>query len=630
MKKYFKLLLTSTVMMFVFLLSISFSALAEDTNELKELVTSGGAIKELKFDSLEFQQGLNRGYGSISQDSYAVAIADPNDPDNTVVKLSYSELNQGWSSFFKKFPFQSADKYRVSLDLKYSGDSDNIGLRITGPGYGWDHSLLANQTSWTDIDGRPGWKNYTVDFNPEEGKKVDILNIFMHTKRSNDIVLLIDNLSIYALDAENNPTGIDIITGGTFEGWLDYVIEEPNGDFENWHQVTLPDIVFDSGVANGWGSLHFDSRATAMKDPQDFNNEVLLLSYTDVNQDWSSFIKLIPTASLKKGMKYKFSIDFNLNGRVADFGMAFAGPGVPRDMHIIRNINGSSTINTRTEWVDIPGKTGWANYTFEGTLSAIDQFDSIQVWFKTAKLPDNYALLDNISLVELDSEGNQVGENLVNGGNFEGFLDYGVHNLTTTPVGRGPKSGYFVGEDVSVPTISNQYNSNVLRLGYTTNANSGVRKLVAIPTNGDYNFSFDVKLSEDFDAKNIELKLINKDNSSLNVTSLVLDNGVKKGTWLKIEGKDGWYNVTLPVTITNTDFDYFELNLDTESKSYNYLYLDNLSLTEKVEIPEEPEQPEEPVVPVIEKNNLIWVWFSASVVAAFAAGGVLVLFVKKK
>lgn len=187
----------------------------------EELITYGDfnfSTSELRFPDPVFGAafGVAHNWGSLAFDSAAIAMPDPDDPGNTVMKLSLSDPGQNWSSFFRFTTIKPSTTYDISIDFKVVGTTDNLGMRFAGPGPGLEIVFL-NHASKTEIPGREGWHNVQFQFVTAAESNYDSIAMWFHTMGSTNNYALIDNIIITEEGSDEN-----IITGGDFEGFLDY------------------------------------------------------------------------------------------------------------------------------------------------------------------------------------------------------------------------------------------------------------------------------------------------------------------------------------------------------------------------------------------------------------------------
>ncbi|TVP94181.1 MAG: Ig-like domain-containing protein [Acholeplasmatales bacterium] len=275
------------------------------------------------------------------------------------------------------------------------------------------------------------------------------------------------------------------------------------GDFNfSTSELRFPDPVFSAafGVAHNWGSLAFDSAAIAMPDPDQPENTVMKLSLSDPGQNWSSFFRF---TTIKPSTTYDISIDFKVVGTTDNLGMRFAGPGPGLEIVFLNHAS-------KTE---IPDRDGWHNVQFQFVTAAESNYDSIAMWFHTMGSTDNYALIDNLVITEEGSE-----QNIIIGGDFEGFLDYAPPaELTAEPNLYG-----FYGENGEVGS------------GSALLANGGLLgKLVNVAT-GDYQFEMVFDTTE-LAGTNLWVMYATESVEEIGKVTLVTG-GVLVQNWVSVEG----------------------------------------------------------------------------------------------
>ena len=319
-----------------------------------------------------------------------------------------------------------------------------------------------------------------------------------------------------------------------------------NGDFEfNAGELAFPDPTFNSdyGVAEGWGSLSFDSAAIAVQDPEDANNTVLKLSLSDEGQTWSSFFRFL---TIEQNKVYDISIDFRIVGTTDNIGFRFAGAPA---LEIVFLNDPSKTA--------IAGKTDWYNVQFQFDTTT-GSYDSIALWFNTMGSTDNYALLDNISIKET---GTTTEINV--GGDFEGFLDY-APGLTLSEI---VNSYGFFGTLASVGDGSGVINDGGY-IGYELNMPLSL-----------YQAAFDFTI-ESLTSANATIKFYNS-NDTLIASKAIITGGVIDTSNATLDGSVYHFNSQVDLTETVS---YFTINYSGASS----LVIDNLSMKKLQEIPENP------------------------------------------
>ncbi len=166
--------------------------------------------------------GVAHLWGSGAWDSYAKAMVDPGDPDNTVMKLSYTVPGKGWSSFFRFTTITADTVYDISIDFKVVGTTDNLGMRFAGsPGL---EIVFLDHESKTPIDGTDGWFNVQFQFTTAPGSSYDSIAMWFNTGASADNYALVDNIEVVPAG------GTNVVVGGDFEGFLDYAPQADLGE----------------------------------------------------------------------------------------------------------------------------------------------------------------------------------------------------------------------------------------------------------------------------------------------------------------------------------------------------------------------------------------------------------------
>lgn len=328
-----------------------------------------------------------------------------------------------------------------------------------------------------------------------------------------------------------------------------------NGDFEfnTGTEIAFPDPVFgpDFGVAQGWGSGVWDSYAKAIVDPDEPDNTVMKLSYTVEGKGWSSFFRF---TTIQPDTTYDISIDFKVEGTTDNLGMRFAGQPA---LEIVFLDHESKT--------EIPGKDGWYNVQFQFVTQPGSGYDSIAMWFNTGASVDNYALIDNIEVVPVD------GENIIAGGNFEGFLDYAPQ----ADLGETPDSYGFFGQNGTIGNGDARLETDGI-LGYRIETDQG-----------KYRVAFDFTVA---DLTGMDLSFMFEDDSEnvLGQTNLVTDGTINdsfvtlvEGTYVVVAEIEKDWATSLQVTYTGSET----------------LHLDNMSLKPVLTVPDNPFDPEKTYYP---------------------------------
>ena len=209
------------------------------------------------------------------------------------------------------------------------------------------------------------------------------------------LVVILTIFSFFALSVSVvKADSANIITNGDFEGMLnngaDYVLGE--GD----------------NMKNGYGSGAWDSPATVTKDPLNAENTVLKFSH---NHATSAFASIFKFCTVESGVTYTVSLKYLVEGSTLNFGMRFAPVSNPDIAHTF--YAGGAT-------------DGWQTATFELTTLEGATYNSIGLWFDTAKSDSNVGYVDDIVITK-KVEGGETPEvtPIVSGGDFEGFLEQG-------------------------------------------------------------------------------------------------------------------------------------------------------------------------------------------------------------
>lgn len=319
-----------------------------------------------------------------------------------------------------------------------------------------------------------------------------------------------------------------------------------NGDLSfDAGELLFPDPTFgpEYGVAEGWGSLSFDSAATAIVDPEDTANTVLKLGLSNEGETWSSFFRFLP---IQTSTIYDISIDFKIVGTTDNIGIRFAGAPA---LEVVFLDHPSKT--------EIPEKQGWYNVTFQFDTTD-GNYDSIALWFNTLGDTNNYVLLDNILISSTEDA-----TNINVGGDFEGFLEYAPKMELT----ESPNSYGFFGTNASVGNGEGII-ENTGNLGYMINLNSEM-----------YRMSFDFKCEELTD---VTATVEYYSSSNILIESkMVIANGIIDAQ--HVTHSEDTY-------LFNADFDLSdEVNYILISFEGNQtITIDNISVKDLTEIPNNP------------------------------------------
>ena len=97
------------VVILTLLFSVALLGLANPVDAADDNIVSGGDFEgfiadgetELAFGDPAFSSGVQKGWGSGSWDSHCIAVKDPLNSENTVLKFSNTVAGKAWCSFFK-------------------------------------------------------------------------------------------------------------------------------------------------------------------------------------------------------------------------------------------------------------------------------------------------------------------------------------------------------------------------------------------------------------------------------------------------------------------------------------------------------------------------------------------------
>ena len=389
MKKFLVVLLS--IFSFVAIAAVSNNASAAELVD-EDIVTNGdfGELSgELPFGDPvfgpEFGPAVN--WGSGNWDSHVVACVDPLNENNTVIRYANTKDGLAFCSFFhfvKDADWNNLIKpsttYEISVDYMVVGATDNFGMRFAGS--------PACEKVFYSGSATDGWQTATWEWTTAENANYDSIAIWMNTANNAENIGYIDNIVV-----KEKETGVNLVPTGNFEGFLDNVkadLELPFGD---------PVFGEDFGPAFNWGSGNWDSNVVAVADPLDSTNTVIRYGYTKENLAWCSFFKF---CKLLPNTTYEISVDYMVVGATDNFGMRFAGsPACEKVFY-----GGEST-------------DGWQTATWEWTTAENANYDSIAIWMNTASNKENLGYIDNIVVKVKGTD-----ENVIVGGDFEGFLDY--------------------------------------------------------------------------------------------------------------------------------------------------------------------------------------------------------------
>lgn len=177
----------------------------------------------------------------------------------------------------------------------------------------------------------------------------------------------------------------------------------PNGDFSIASgQYELPSDAPSEGVVSGYGVSGIDVHPVAINMD---GNTVLMAKGTG----FANFFKLL---TIESGATYSISFDYKVDGTTDNIGFAFwspsAGNRLPETNLFDVNQNKDVTFDEL--------ENGWTHISTTRTFDASQTYDSLQVWMNVSSAT---IYLDNFKIVKEGTE-----ENIMTGGDFEGFLDY--------------------------------------------------------------------------------------------------------------------------------------------------------------------------------------------------------------
>lgn len=190
----------------------------------------------------------------------------------------------------------------------------------------------------------------------------------------------------------------------------------PNGDFAvGGGEYLLPGTAPSEGVASGIGPIDANS-VIATRDPNNESNTVLKF----VGGAFGSFYKLL---SIESGSTYNISFDYKVDGSTDNIGFAFYSPSQGNRLPEVNIIADKDNLT----FTDL--ENGWKRVSTTRLFDASQTFDSIHFWCNVSSATI-YA--DNFKITK---EGTT--NNIFVGGDFEGFLDYGVSAVSETPDEKG-------------------------------------------------------------------------------------------------------------------------------------------------------------------------------------------------
>lgn len=190
----------------------------------------------------------------------------------------------------------------------------------------------------------------------------------------------------------------------------------PNGDFAvGGGEYLLPSAAPSEGVASGIGPLDANS-VIAVRDPDNASNTVLKF----VGGAFGSFYKLL---NIEPGSTYGISFDYKVVGTTDNIGFAFWSPSQGNRLPETNIMFDTANLT----FSDL--ENGWKRVSTTRLFDAAQTFDSIHFW---CNVTNATIYADNFNIAK---EGTT--NNIFVGGDFEGFLDYGVSAVSETPDEKG-------------------------------------------------------------------------------------------------------------------------------------------------------------------------------------------------
>lgn len=258
----------------------------------------------------------------------------------------------------------------------------------------------------------------------------------------------------------------------------------PNGDFSlSAGEYVFPSNAPTEGVVAGFGVSGVDIPPVAcmLND-----NTVIRASGTG----FSNFYKLL---TIESGATYTISFDYKVEGTTDNIGFAFwspsAGNRLPETNIMDANQNQDVTFTDLSD--------GWKNAKAERTFDIGQTYDSLQMWMNVTSAT---IYIDNVSLVK---EGTT--ENIVSGGDFEGFLDYASPSELTPE----PNENGIYGENAALGT-----NKAII-------SNDGVYGALIDGLDED-NYQLDVEIVDPISSDaNLTLNVLNEENVSLDTFEII-------------------------------------------------------------------------------------------------------------
>lgn len=258
----------------------------------------------------------------------------------------------------------------------------------------------------------------------------------------------------------------------------------PNGDFSlSAGEYVFPAIAPSEGVVAGYGVNGSDIPPVACMEN---NNTVIRASGTG----FSSFFKLV---AIESGATYTFSFDYKVEGTTDNIGFAFWCTSLNNRLPETNIMDANQ--NQAVIFTDL--SDGWKNAKAERTFDADQVYDSLHMWMNVTSAT---IYLDNISLVKAGTS-----ENIVSGGDFEGFLDYASPSELTSE----PNENGIYGENAALGT-----NKAII-------SNNGVYGALINGLDED-NYQLDVEIASTVSSDaNLTLNVLDEENVSLDTFDII-------------------------------------------------------------------------------------------------------------
>ena len=538
------------VVILTLLFSVALIGLANPVDAADDNIVSGGDFEgfiadgetELAFGDPAFSSGVQKGWGSGSWDSHCIAVKDPLNSENTVLKFSNTVAGKAWCSFFKFCTIEAGATYEISFDYMVEGSTDNFGMRFAG----------SPTLEYTFYSGNAtGWRHTTWLWETDVDGSYDSIAIWFNTAGNAANVGYVDNIVVRKV----NPSSV-IVTGGNFEGFI------PAGETE----LAFGDPAFSSGIQAGWGSGSWDSHCIVVKDPLNAANSVLKFSNSDAGKNWCSFFKF---CKIEAGATYEISLDYLVEGTTDNFGMRFAGSPV-----LEKVFYGGAATN------------GWQHATWTWETDVDGSYDSIAIWFNTAGNAANVGYVDNIVVKKVVEESETpetpvTPSAIVTGGDFEGFIPAGETELAfgdpafSTGVQAGWGSGSWDSHCIAVKDPLNAENT-VLKFSYSDAGKAWCSffKFCTIEAGAKYEISLDYLVEGTTD----------------NFGMRFAGSPVLEKTFYDGGSTDGWQHATWTwETDADGSYDSIAIWFNTAGNAANVGYVDNIVVTKVVEEVETPQ-----------------------------------------